>query len=74
MRTGFLWCRAGNLRGSEHGNKLLGTVKDGDFLDQLRDGQFLKDNAARILLDLNKNFTLWCNFFLEKKMTRLSCK
>jgi hypothetical protein len=39
----------------EHGNEYLGSIKGGEFLDQVRDNQLLKkDSAPQICLAVNE--------------------
>jgi hypothetical protein len=45
--TGFFWIKIRASGGSyEHGNECPGSIKDGKFLDQLSDYQFLKNDSV----------------------------
>jgi hypothetical protein len=45
---GFIWLRMGSIVAScEHNNEPLGSIKGGEFLDQMSNCQLLKDSAPR---------------------------
>jgi hypothetical protein len=44
--TGFIWLRIGQVVGCcECGNEPSGSIKCGEFLDQLRTGQLLRNDS-----------------------------
>jgi hypothetical protein len=49
---------------SKHGNELLGSIKGGEFLDQLRNHQVLKNDCSVklcrwVVMDTHKEECLW---------------